>query len=181
MEARAEEPSQACQGLAAHIVLLGAQERGQSPVIYMPTPVVMPVGSRPITETRKQIDDSRLLKKIRGGKSAVFSDGNVNWRHACNRLEIEHHHVTHQVKMFTKCVRPGSVSLSSPVAGTQVLDRSWGALKKCLPPRIVAKHKLKGHSCLHPAVKQMLYMWCWRASLGAQSPKEFLRALEGRL
>ena len=175
-----KNPRKRVKAYAAHIVLLGAQERGQSPVIYMPAPVVMPVGSRPITETRKQIDESRLLKKIRWGKSAVFSDGNVNWRHACNRLEIEHHHVTHQVKMFTKSVRPGSVSLS-PVAGTQVLDRSWGALKKFLPPRIVAKHKLKGHSCLHPAVKQMLYMWCWRASLGAQSPKEFLRALEGRL
>ena len=84
----------------------------------------------------------------------MFSDGNVN--------------------------RPGSVSLS-PVAGTQLLDGSWGALKKFLPPRIGAKRKLKGHSCLNPAVKQMLYMWCWRASLGAQSPKEFLRAREGRL
>ena len=44
----------------------------------------------------------------------MFSDGNVN--------------------------RPGSVSLS-PVAGTQLLDRSWGALKKFLPPGIGAKRK----------------------------------------
>ena len=110
----------------------------------------------------------------------MYSDGNVNWRHACARLELEHHHVTHQVKMFTKSIRPGSVSLS-PVAGTQVLDRSRGALKKFLPFQIGAKRKLKGHNCPDPAVEQMLYTWCWRASLGAQSPKEFLRALEGQL
>ena len=175
-----KNPGKRVKACAAHMVLLGAQERGQSPVMYLPTPVVMPVGSRPITETRKQIHDSRLLKKVKRRKSAVFSDGNVNWRHACSRFEIEHHHVTHRVKMFTESIRLGFVSLS-PVAGTQVLDRSWGALKKFLPPRIGSKRKLKGHSCLNPAVKQMLYMWCWPASLGAQSPKEFLRALKGRL
>ena len=142
--------------------------------------MVIPVGSRPITETRQQIDDSRLLKKFKKQKCAVYSDGNVNWRHACARLELEHHHVTHQMKMFTKSIRPGSVSLSA-VAGTQVLDRSWEALKKFLPSRIGARRKLKGHSCRTPAVEQMLYTWCWRASLGAQSLTEFLRALEGRL
>ena len=122
-----KNPGKRVKAYAAHIVLLGAQERGRSSVIYLPTPVVMPVGSRPTTETRQQIDDSRLLKKFKKQKPAVYSDGNVNWRHACARLELGHNHVTHQVKMFTKSIRPGSVSLS-PVAGTQVLDRSWGAL-----------------------------------------------------
>ena len=124
-------------------------------MICLPTPVVIPVGSWPITETRKQIDDCCLLNEVKEQKSAAYSDGNVNWRHACARHELEHHHVTHQVKMFTTSIRPGSVSLL-PVAGAQVLDRSWGALKKFLSPRMGAKCKLKGHSCLHPAVKQML-------------------------
>ena len=145
-----KNPGKRVKAYASHIVLLRAQERGHSSVFYLPTPVVIPVGSRPITETRQQIDDSRLLKKFKKQKCAVYSDGNVNWRHACARLELEHRHATHQVKMFTKSIRPGSVSLSA-VAGTQVLDRSWEALKKFLPSRIGAKRKLKGHSCRTPA------------------------------
>ena len=59
------------------------------------------------------------------------------------------------MKMFAKSVHPGSVWVS-PVAGTQVLDRAWGALKKFLPPRIGVKRELKGPSCMDPPVKRML-------------------------
>ena len=123
LEARTEEPWVAGQGLWGAHRLAGAQERGQSSVICLPTPVVMPVGSRPITETRKQIDDSCLLKNVKKQKPAVYSDGNVNRRHACACLELEHHHVTQEIEDVHR-IHPswGSVSLS-PVAGTRTALR----------------------------------------------------------
>ena len=86
----------------------------------------------------------------------------------------------HQVKTFCKRVKPRSVLLSC-VAGTQVLDRSWQSLKTFLPPKLSAKLKVDGDSALNPAVKQQLFMWKWRASLGPCTPKQFLDALESLL
>ena len=170
-----------CKSYAVHVMLLGVQERGNAPVLFLPRPVAMRPGTRPVSETRKQIDDSALLKKIRRtAASAAYSDGNKNWRAAAKDLGLEHHYVTHQVKTFCKRVKPGSVLLSC-VAGTQVLDRSWQSLKTFLPPKLSAKLKVDGDSALNPAVKQQLFMWNWRASLGLCTPIQFLDALESLL
>ena len=64
---------------------------------------------------------------------------------------------------------------------TQVLDRTWQSLKTWLPPKVCAKFKVDGSSQFHPAVKQQVFQWNWRQTLGARSPGEFLADLEGLL
>ena len=144
LEARTEELWEAGQSLCGAHRFAGGSKTG---TVFCDL-LAHACGSRPITETCKQTDDSRLLKKVKKQKPAVHSDGNVNWRHACTRLELGHHHVTHQLKMFTKSIRHGSVSLS-PVAGTQALDRSWGGTQEvfCLLG-LAPSANLKGHTAL---------------------------------
>ena len=131
-------------------MLLGAEE-------WVPRPVVMPAGSQPVTETRRQIEDSGFFKKVENRSSAVYSDGNVNWARACVQRKQKHHDVTHQVQTFVQSVHPCSIALSA-VAGTQVLHRFWQSLKFLLPPRTNAKTGIDNESCLSPTAKQKLYM-----------------------
>ena len=63
-----------------------------------------------------------------------------------------------------------------------VLDRTWLDLKTFMPRRIVAKVQENGASNLNPKVRQMVFQWTWRKSLGfAPSPGQFLESLESLL
>ena len=133
-----------------------------------------------MTESREQIDASQLLRKVVRSSSAIYADGNCNWKHAAAELGLEHHAVTHQLKQFTKRVELGAVMLSC-FAETQILERTWRDLKMFLSKRLVAKLRADGHSQLHPNLQLLVRQWMWRKSIGSTTPLEFLDALESLL
>ena len=150
-----------------HVMCLGAQPRGCPPIVYVPWPVVCLPGSRPITETRAQIEASGLLDKIdrRKNRSIVFADGNKSWKYACAHRSIRHEAVTHQTKTFVKPVKKSKNKALSTLAGTQTLDRTWLSLKIWLGKSPKAKGKMDGHSCLRPELKEQVSQWAWRKTL----------------
>ena len=89
---------------------------------------VTPVGQRPVTESRAQVEATGFLDRLYG-RSVVCPDGNKAWKAAAEARGIEVQSVVHQVKNFTS-VGPVRWKNVSNVAGTQVIDRSWKSLKK---------------------------------------------------
>ena len=161
-------------------MLLGTRPRGGAPVVYMPRPEVTFVGNRPTMETRQQVEASGLLQKLVAKSSAIYADGNPNWKSAAVQLGLKRDEVTHQLKQFRKTVRSGAVMLSC-VAGNQILDCTWGDLKTFLPSRLAAKVTVTGHSQLHPNVQLLVNQWNFSTSIGSTTPQEFLTAPESLL
>ena len=140
---------------------------------------VTPVGQRPVTESRAQVEASGFLDRVKG-HSVICPDGNHAWQHAARDRGLAVQSVVHQVKNFTSVCQPVFGDVPN-VAGTQMLDRSWQSLESFLPQHMQMKCKEKGHSKMHGNVPQYIYMWAWRQSLHAPTPKVFLEELEALL
>ena len=162
-KARKKRPS----SYTVHVMCLGAQPRGCPALVYVPRPVVCMPGSRPITETRAQIEASKLLDKVdkRKNRTIIFADGNKSWKFACADRGLRHEAVTHQTKTFVKPVKKASNKALSTLAGTQSLDRSWLSLKTWLGTSPKAKGRIENHTCLRPELTQQVSQWAWRKSL----------------
>ena len=102
---------------------------------------VTPVGQRPVTESRAQVEATGFLDRLYG-RSVVCPDGNKAWKAAAEARCIEVQSVAHQVKNFAS-VGPVRWKTVSNVAGTQVIDRSWKSLNFFLPQHMCLKYKRK--------------------------------------
>ena len=109
--------------------------------------------------------------------SIICPDGKRAWKAAAQRGGIPVQTVVHQVKNFTS-EGPKLFPGVSDTAGTQTLDRSWKSLKGVLRAPMVLKCKERGHSTLHPSVRQYVFMWYWRSTLKNSDPQRFLEELE---
>ena len=97
-------------------------------MVFVGDPMITLPKSRPPTESREQVEDSKLLDRIsKQTASVVFADGNAAWEAACLDRGLEHRPVTHQLKIFAApCQTPGDLC---NMAGTQCIDRTWLSLK----------------------------------------------------
>ena len=126
--------------------------------------------SRPPTESREQVEDSKLLDRIsEKTASVVFADGNAAWEAACLDRGLDHRPVTHQLKIFAApCQTPGNLS---NMAGTHCIDRTWLSLKGSLGQKLLLKHKSKP---LNEEAKKHVRMYAFRANpLALHGPDVF--------
>ena len=165
---------------AAHAVVLAARGREGRLMVFVGDPMITLPKSRPLTESREQVEDSKLLDRIsKQTASVVFADGNAAWEAACLDRGLEHRPVTHQLKIFAApCQTPGDLC---NMAGTQCIDRTWLSLKGFLSQMLLLKDKSMH---FNEEAKKHVRMYAFRANLVALHgpdvfrPKRFLAQLK---
>ena len=167
------------KAFVAHFQVLGARERGQPPVLFVPEPSLTVPGSRPPTESLQAIDQSGLLTRVPPSKKAetvIFSDGNVAWQSAARALRLKSAVVNHQNKEWTKHVRrhKGKAMNVSRLAGTQQIDRSWLAVKTFIGNKVSRKTGRGQLATESNLVRRLVHQFMFRQSLGPCSPAQFL-------
>ena len=167
------------KAFVAHFQVLGARERGQPPVLFVPEPSLTVPGSRPPTESLQAIDQSGVLTRVPPSKKAetvIFSDGNVAWQSAARALRLKSAVVNHQNKEWTKHVRrhKGKAMNVSRLAGTQQIDRSWLAVKTFSGNKVSRKTGRGQLATESNLVRRLVHQFMFRQSLGPCLPAQFL-------
>ncbi|CAE7836260.1 unnamed protein product [Symbiodinium sp. CCMP2592] len=165
------------KAFVVHFQVLGARERGQPPVLFVPEPSLTVPGSRPPTESLEAINQSGLLTLVSKPEATViFSDGNVAWQSAAKKMRLKNAAVNHQNKQWTKHVprHLGKARSVSRLAGTQCIDRSWLGLKTFIGNKVSRKSGRGQNACESNLVRQLVHQYMYRQSKGPCSPAEFL-------
>ena len=165
------------KAFVVHFQVLGARERGQPPVLFVPEPSLTVPGSRPPTESLEAINQSGLLTLVsKPEASVIFSDGNVAWQSAAKKMRLKNAAVNHQNKQWTKDVprHLGKARSVSRLAGTQCIDRSWLGLKTFIGNKVSRKSGRGQNACKSNLVRQLVHQYMYRQSKGPCSPAEFL-------
>ena len=138
---------------------------------------VLCVGVRPPTESLAEVRASGLLHKVARKNSTIFADGKKAWRSEATRLQLRHVSVNHQNKEFVRKDRKKKGQKGSTLAGTQMLDRCWQALKNFVGPHWPRKIGKGVTSTVHPALSLLVLQFQWRRSIGSVSSAKFLQEL----
>ena len=122
---------------------------------------------------------SNLLDLVTQPRKSVciFPDGNVAWNSAATAKHMRVEPVSHQLRVFCRPTHKGTKTISGQ-AGTQCIDRSWGALKPWLPRRLILKIKENGQSTFNVEVAKYCYMWMWRQHIMHDEPLKPLAFLK---
>ena len=143
-----------------HFRLVGAVQRSDNRklVVRLLEHKVAPAGGKP-PEGTQEIINSGLLRSVSKG-STLMADGAKSWSAAARQAghRGDTHHVCHSKAQYTASSPNGGKTL-----GTQLLDRSWGCLKTCIPPNLSSRK----HSSGEPAVLECVFQTLWRKSVGA--------------
>ncbi|CAE7441542.1 unnamed protein product, partial [Symbiodinium sp. CCMP2456] len=150
---------------------LGAVQRSDSRklVVRLLEHKVVPAAAKPPPEATAEILQSKLLDSVQKN-ATLMADGARSWTAAAR---ISGHrgdtkHVSHSKAEFTKA------SQSSKTLGTQLLDRTWGNIKCCVPPTLASRAK---QGLPEQQILQYVYQALWRRNIGAAGMLQHLGAL----
>lgn len=146
-----------------HIRCAGLAERGQhGKVLCVPLPLeLQSPGSRPPTESVRDVQTSELLSKLDVKNTHLFSDGNRAWAKCATEAGIVWSQVKHCLMQFARSLKRNGKKLT---AGTQKIDRMWGCLDDFLPKTL--NNKSKHTRLVNDQLFEYMYQWQWRRNAG---------------
>ena len=147
-----------------YVRCLGVTQRNSQKMAIAPAHLTLvPLPSKPPSESVQEIKDSGLLRQLAAG-AIVYTDGCASWKtsgKALPRKRLHFRKVVHNKSEWTKVTR---VNLRARRAGTQQIDRCWHHLKKIMPSEM----KSRGPSGLiNSRLWTRAYQFLYRRSLCA--------------
>ncbi|CAJ1367957.1 unnamed protein product, partial [Effrenium voratum] len=122
-----------------YVRCLGVTQRNSQKMAIAPAHLtLLPLPSKPPSESVQEIKDSGLLRQLAAG-AIVYTDGCASWKTAGKALPRKRLHfrkVVHNKSEWTKVTR---VNLRARRAGTQQIDRCWHHLKKTMPSEMKSR------------------------------------------
>ena len=124
---------------------------------------LVPPGASPPVESKSEILQSKIFNFLGDAKQVrLYSDGAKAWESICEDLKIKCFAVVHGKQQFTRKLKVMK-KLGVTAAGTQVVDRWWQSLEKCIPSSLNNKDwQSKG---LNEELLTYTYAFVWRYHL----------------
>ena len=145
-----------------HYRLLGCVQRSDNRklVVKLAPFKLVPAGGKPPPEATDEICQSGLLDCV-AKNSTLLADGCRSWSAAAQQRSHEGRclRVSHSKNEFSR-----RAANCNRVLGTQLLDRSWGNLKSCVPKQAASK-KLRCDG-FEPQVLDYVWQSLWRKATG---------------
>ena len=123
-------------------------------------------GSRPPTESLRDVEASGLLSKVPArmkNATRIFSDGNRAWVSVAKKLKLKCFYVNHQNKEWARQGAKTRKAGVSAVSGTKCVDRAWRSLKVFIPATWPEGRALG----MHPFLPNLVNAYMWRKSCGS--------------
>ena len=125
-----------------HIRIVGLKQRDGDGIVALLPMKLVPPGSSPPPESKAEVIESKLLKRIvRKRPAGLFSDGAKAWLAALKEpgmKQVRKLAVAHRKRQWTKKFPMAKKSKSlSRTGGTQCIDRWWEGVDSFIPKQSV--------------------------------------------
>ena len=187
---QSKNPGNSPDRLLIYHRVAGILERGGNGRLILaslPLEPVRPDGGPP-TESKNDIQVSKLLERVCGRKAFMHSDGNIAWQSECRSRKIAQASVVHSKMEFARKLTPeenrkskaawksrpmktskvqknvnGKAPRGVNICGTQSIDSTWRYLKRYMPGSLPALTADK--SRLNPKVWQYMFSFQFRRNI----------------